>query len=69
MTIADISIVATLSTLNLVQRVDVDHFPLLAEWFSKMRKCPFYVNGNLPGLNKLRAILQKCSSFEIGTAE
>jgi len=69
MTIADISIVATLSTVNLVQSVDNEKFPLLAAWFNKMRSYQFYVNGNIPGLRKLREILQGQSSIQIGLVE
>lgn len=69
MSIADIAIVATLSTLNLVQPVDDERFTLLAKWFDKMKKCPFYVTGNIPGLQKLRAILQDRSDFSIGLAD
>lgn len=69
MSIADISVIATLSTLNLVQSVDDQRFPLLSAWFNKMRAYPFYVNGNVPGLRKLRDILQERSSFKIGLVE
>lgn len=69
MTIADVAIVATLSTLNLVQRVDKKKFPQLAAWFNKMRQYPFYAKTNLPGLQKLRDILQERSRFTIESAE
>lgn len=69
MTIADISIVATFSTLTLVQPVDNEKFPLITAWFNKMRSHPFYVNGNIPGLRKLKEILEKQSSLPIGLVE
>lgn len=69
MTIADISIVATLSTLNLVQPVDDAKFPLLLKWFDKMKKYPFYAAANIAGLKKLRAILQNRSDLPIGLVD
>lgn len=69
MSIADIAIVGTLSTLNLVQPVDGVRFPSLAKWFEKMKRFPFYVTGNVPGLQKLRAILQDRSDLPIGLVD
>lgn len=69
MSIADISIVATLSTLNLVQPVEEKRFPLLAKWFERMKKNRFYVAGNVPGLQKLKVILQDRCDFPIGLAD
>lgn len=66
MSIADISIVATLSTINMVMPVDGDRFPLLSKWFETMKKCSFYARGNIPGLQKLRVILQDRSDIPIG---
>lgn len=65
MSIADIAIVATISTLSLVLPVDSLKFPLLTEWFEKMKKCPFYAVGNVPGLQKLRVILENRSDLPI----
>ncbi|KAJ6637469.1 Glutathione S-transferase E14 [Pseudolycoriella hygida] len=64
-TIADFSVVATLSTVNLVQPVNDNQFPKLAKWFQNMKQRPSYVSGNVPGLQKLRAILADRSDFPI----
>ncbi|KAG4068652.1 hypothetical protein HA402_002343 [Bradysia odoriphaga] len=69
MSIADIAIVATFSTLNLVIPVDGVTFPLLKKWFEEMKKFPFYAAGNVPGLQKLRAIVQNRSDLPIGLVD
>lgn len=69
MSIADLAIVATLSTLNLVLPVDGVAFPSLTKWFQEMKKFPFYAVGNVPGLQKLRVILQHQSDLPIGLVD
>lgn len=66
MTIADI---ANISSLNFMLGIDKEKFPLLGAWFDNMRTYPFYVNGNLPGLRKLRDDVQERAAFEIGMCE
>lgn len=58
LTIADLSIVATLSTVLLVVPFDKD-YPNITKWFTKMKELPYYKDGNQVGLDKLKALLDK----------
>ncbi|CAH2240913.1 jg9649 [Pararge aegeria aegeria] len=52
MTLGDIAIMATVSTLNVLVPVDKDKYPVLLSWMYRMSKEPFYTTGNLKGLNE-----------------
>ncbi|XP_045777996.1 glutathione S-transferase 1-like isoform X2 [Maniola jurtina] len=52
MTLGDIAIMATVSTLHVLIPVDKNKFPVLLSWMFRMSKEPFYTTGNLKGLNE-----------------
>lgn len=51
LTIADLSIVASFSTISLVLKFPDEKYPNVQRWFKKMQKYPFYQKGNQEGLN------------------
>ncbi|XP_067630374.1 glutathione S-transferase E14 [Eurosta solidaginis] len=66
MTIADISIVTTLSTVNLMFPIAAgatDKWPLLNDWFVRMKALPMY-HINHTGLNKLRTVIEHIGKFK-----
>lgn len=65
MTIADLSIVATLSTVNMLLPVDADQWPELAAWFGGMRVRNCYAKANAPGLGKLHEILSGLAKCDL----
>lgn len=64
MTIADLSIVATVSTLAIFVPVTETDWPKLHAWFQQMKDRPSY-QCNLAGLSKLYGILLQQVDFEI----
>ncbi|XP_053962547.1 glutathione S-transferase E14-like [Anastrepha ludens] len=71
MTIADISIVTTLSTVNLMFPIAAgaaDKWPLLNDWFERMRALPMY-HINQTGLEKLRAVIERIGKFKFPTSK
>ncbi|XP_052743652.1 glutathione S-transferase 1-like [Bicyclus anynana] len=52
MSLADIAIVATVSTLNVLVPVNKERYPVLFSWMFRMSQKPFYTTGNLKGLNE-----------------
>ena len=63
MSIADFSVVATLSTLDLLLPVDQEKFPKLGIWFEKMKTLPYYRTANQKGLDDLKRKLASKSKF------
>ncbi|XP_041976361.1 glutathione S-transferase 1-like [Aricia agestis] len=59
MTIADISLIAVLSTINDIVPVDANKFPKTVAWMQEMQKQSFYQSKNVEGKEKLKAILKK----------
>ncbi|XP_053614440.1 glutathione S-transferase 1-like [Plodia interpunctella] len=57
LTLADISIVATVSTLDIFVAV-TDKFPQLQNWFSRMQETEFYQKANAPGLEQIKGYLK-----------
>ncbi|XP_013196516.1 glutathione S-transferase 1-like [Amyelois transitella] len=57
LTLADISIVATVSTLDIWMPV-TDKFPKLLDWFARMKETEFYQRANEPGLQQIKGFLQ-----------
>ncbi|XP_036331854.1 glutathione S-transferase E14 [Rhagoletis pomonella] len=71
LTIADISIVTTLSTVNLMFPIAAgatDKWPLLNDWFARMRALPIY-HINETGLEKLRVVIERIGKFKFPTSE
>ncbi|XP_033251691.1 glutathione S-transferase E14-like [Drosophila miranda] len=60
LTLADISIVTTLSTVNLMFRLS--HWPRLERWFAAMQQLDAYA-ANCTGLEKLRQTIQRIGEF------
>ncbi|XP_058057842.1 glutathione S-transferase E14-like [Anopheles bellator] len=63
LTVADFSVVATVSTLNLILPIDGDRWPRVHGWLETMRALPYYAEANGVGLEKLRAKL--CTKIDI----
>uniref|UniRef100_A0A182LRU1 glutathione transferase n=1 Tax=Anopheles culicifacies TaxID=139723 RepID=A0A182LRU1_9DIPT len=57
LSVADLAIVATLSTLNLLVPIEANRWPRVHEWFKEMQALPYYNEQNSVGLEKLRGIL------------
>ncbi|ETN60212.1 glutathione S-transferase, epsilon class [Anopheles darlingi] len=57
LTVADFSIVATVSTLDLILPINGVRWPRVHEWFEVMRALTYYEQANQVGLQKLRAKL------------
>lgn len=66
MTIADFSVVTTLSTTSLLFPVTSDKWPLLYRWFQSMKLLPCYKT-NLDGLEKLQIELEAFGKFKISS--
>ncbi|XP_023951507.1 glutathione S-transferase 1 [Bicyclus anynana] len=58
MTIADVSIAATIAALRYIIPI-ADKYPKIHAWFSYMEKQPFYQKRTVPGNAQLKAILEK----------
>uniref|UniRef100_A0A182WH79 glutathione transferase n=1 Tax=Anopheles minimus TaxID=112268 RepID=A0A182WH79_9DIPT len=58
LSVADLAIVATLSTLNLLIPIDADRWPRVHDWFKGMQELPYYNEQNGVGLEKLGGILR-----------
>uniref|UniRef100_A0A182JB98 glutathione transferase n=1 Tax=Anopheles atroparvus TaxID=41427 RepID=A0A182JB98_ANOAO len=54
LSVADFSIVATVSTLALIMPVRADRWPNIHGWFERMKALPYYETANATGLEKLR---------------
>lgn len=65
MTIADISIVSIVSTVDMLLRVEATKWPLLSDWWNRMRQIPEYSKSNDEGLVRLKAIAQQSTDYPI----
>ncbi|XP_052894543.1 glutathione S-transferase E14-like isoform X1 [Anopheles moucheti] len=54
LSVADLAIVATLSTLDILVPIEADRWPRVNEWFKEMQALPYYNDQNCAGLEKLR---------------
>lgn len=63
MTIADISAVATLSTIELMFPITAAQWPTLSTWLVVMKSLPEY-EMNEKGLQKLKAAVEECGKFQ-----
>ncbi|XP_058815240.1 glutathione S-transferase E14-like isoform X2 [Topomyia yanbarensis] len=55
LTVADFSIVATLSTLETVCPISESRWPKVKAWYEEMQRLAYYYEANQVGLSKLRA--------------
>lgn len=65
LTIADFSIVATMSSLNIICKVDETKWPKVIAWWNKLKDLPYYFEGNEKGLIDLRNRIEKYTKFEL----
>nr|XP_023027372.1 glutathione S-transferase 1-like [Leptinotarsa decemlineata] len=52
LSLADLSIIATISSANVLVPIASNRFPKTTEWISKMQALPYYEEANQTGLNK-----------------
>lgn len=64
MTIADFSIITTLSTVDLIFPVTAAKWPRLRSWIQKMQALPYYQDANQVGLDRLREALRNYAKFD-----
>nr|WCC58237.1 glutathione S-transferase [Pharsalia antennata] len=57
-TIADFSLIATITTINVIIPIVADRFPKISAWLTKMQALPYYASRNQPGLDKLTAVVK-----------
>lgn len=57
-TLADISAVSTISTINIMVPLDVNKFPKIAEWWENIKAKEWYQKANVPGLTQFEAIFK-----------
>lgn len=65
LTLADLSIVTTLSTVNLM--FPLMRFPRLQRWFTAMQQLAAYKEANCSGLEKLRHTMEHIGKFQFPT--
>ncbi|CAG9795469.1 unnamed protein product [Diatraea saccharalis] len=63
LTLADISLVASVSTLDGV--IPVNEFPKLSQWFETMQQYDWYQSANKPGLEKITKMFHKNNKLAI----
>lgn len=66
MTIADISIVTIVSTVDMIVPITADAWPKLHDWWYKeMKALPYYDKANADGLMALKTWVQQNTDFKI----
>lgn len=65
MTIADLSIVATLSTTDLIIPVNRDRWPKVSTWYNQMKKLPYYQGANQEGVENLKSKINQFTKIKI----
>lgn len=65
LTIADLSVVTIVSTIDMIVRVEEDKWPKLYNWWNRMKKLPYYDEANHDGLLALKSITQSSTDYEI----
>nr|WCC58234.1 glutathione S-transferase [Pharsalia antennata] len=58
LTIADFSIVTTLTTANILVPIASNRFPKISEWLAKMQALPYYASANQVGLDQFAALIK-----------
>ena len=58
LSIADFSLVTTITTLDAIVPITQDKFPNIKEWISRMESLPYYSDANEPGLTKIRTLIK-----------
>lgn len=57
-TIADFSIVTTLTTANVLVPIASNRFPKISEWLANMQTLPYYASVNQTGLDQFAALVK-----------
>lgn len=57
LTIADLSILATLVSVELLVPVEADRFPQLSDWLNTAKELPYFEECNAEGLAKFKELL------------
>lgn len=52
-TLADISCVATISTMNLLRPINAEKYSKLMDWFNRIQETSWYQKGNVKGLTEI----------------
>lgn len=66
MTIADISVVTIVSTVDMIVPVTIESWPKLYNWwYNQMKTLPYYEKANAEGLAGLKDWVRKSTDFEI----
>lgn len=65
LTIADFSIVATMSSIHIICKVDETKWPKVTQWWNELKDLPYYFEGNEKGLSELRNRIEKYTIFEL----
>lgn len=66
MSIADLSIVTIVSTIDMIVPVTRNVWPKLHDWWrNHMEKLPYYQRANQDGLIELKNIVQQCTNYKI----
>lgn len=65
MTIADLSIVSIVSTVDMIAPITEEAFPKLDSWWNSMKKLPYYEQANQEGLVALKQWAQSSTDFPI----
>lgn len=58
LTIADLAILPTASTLDYLFPITADKWPKIVQWFGEMKKLPYYDEINQKGLDELKVMIQ-----------
>lgn len=65
LTIADLAVVAIVSTIDMLVPVTTESWPKLHRWWRDLKQLPYYEKVNSDGLNHLKAITQQFTDFKI----
>lgn len=66
MTIADLSVVTIVSTIDMLVPVTAEKWPKLHNWwYNHMQKLPYYEKANQKGLAALKEWVQKSTDFKV----
>ncbi|KAJ8954082.1 hypothetical protein NQ318_004387 [Aromia moschata] len=58
LTIADFSVIATVTSANVLVPIAANRFPKITEWISKMQALPYYEEANQKGLDKFAGLIK-----------
>lgn len=58
LSIADFSILTTITSANVVVPIAENRFPKISQWLAKMKSLPYYSEANEPGLELFTSIIK-----------